>query len=131
MSRRVVTTQLMGAGGGTTVDTYFDKVVKYIPADIIAAWVTVTGLVKSAANVNVPTVMWLAFAMGVVLTPLWTWKQTSKDGAPPVRRQIAISTAAFVVWVIALGSPPFDGFNPLYGSLLLIGYTLVVGLIEP
>ncbi|NEJ69899.1 hypothetical protein GR197_05015 [Rhizobium phaseoli] len=130
MGRRVVTVQLMGPINAP-VDTYFDKVVKYIPADIIAAWVTVVGLVKGAAGVNVQMVMWIAFAVGVILTPLWTWKQTSLAGAPPVKRQIAIATAAFVVWTIALNSPPFDGFTPLYGSLLLIAYTLVVGLIDP
>jgi len=134
MGRRVVTTQFQSVGGGGSIDTYFDKVVKYIPADIIAAWVTVAGLVKGASGIDVKTVMWIAFAVGVILTPLWTWKQTSVAGAPPVKRQIAIATVAFIVWTIALAGAPFDsipGFNAIYGSLLLIAYTLVVGLLEP
>src|SRR5690349_15561196 len=34
------------------IDTYFDKVVKYIPADIVGAWVAVTGLVSSASGID-------------------------------------------------------------------------------
>jgi hypothetical protein len=119
------------AVGSGPADTYFDKVIKYIPADIIAAWVTVAGLVKGASGIDVKTVMWIAFAVGVIVTPLWTWKQTALAGAPPVKRQIAIATVAFIVWTIALAGPPFDSFNAIYGSLLLIAYTLVVGLLEP
>jgi hypothetical protein len=69
----------------------------------------------------------------VALVPFWTLKQTHLEGAPPARVQASISTAAFVVWVFALGEP-FDSFNfyhRVYGSLALIGFTLVVGLIVP
>jgi hypothetical protein len=46
-----------------------------------------------------------------------------------------VSTGAFIVWAIALGEP-FSTLlgkteQALYGSLLLILYTMVVGLITP
>ena len=132
MTRRVQTIQLEAAGQAPALDTYFDRVVKYIPSDIVAAWVAVTGLVKSADD-SVPrvTVLWICFVVGGLLTAAWTWKQTNVGGKPAAAKQIIVSTIAFGVWVFALGVPfdALDWYRPLYASLLLIGYTLAVGLV--
>lgn len=130
MTRRVVTLRYETLDKADEVDTYFDKVVKYIPTDIVAAWVAVTGIVKGAANINPATTLWIAFVAGVAITFVWTWRQTSKSGQPPVWKQIIISTFAFVVWVIALGGPPFE-LNSAIGAILLIGFTLVAALFDP
>ncbi len=114
------------------IDTYFDKVVKYIPADIVTAWVAVTGLVSSARDLPRQPILWVAFAIGLILTACWTWKQAAVPGRRPPATQAIISTGAFAVWVFALGGP-FQHVpgQQLYGSLLLILYTLVVALINP
>lgn len=134
MSRRIVTRQLESTRGGAQVDTYFDKVIKYIPADVVAAWTVVSGLVASAGDaVPKATVLWLAYAFGILMTALWTWKQTQEKNKPLAKTQIAIATVAFAIWVAALGGP-FDfwlAYQHLYGSLLLVAYTLAVGLIAP
>lgn len=132
MSRRVA-----AAGGApplppVEIDTYFDKVVKYIPADIVGAWVAVTGLISSASGIPRQTVLWVAFGVGLILTAWWTLKQTTVPGRRPGVTQAIISTGAFAVWVFALGGP-FQHVpgQQVYGSLLLILYTLVVALIDP
>jgi hypothetical protein len=132
MSRRITTLQLQTTQGGQ-VDTYFDRVVKYIPADIIAAWTTATGLIASATNVPSKLLSWIVFSVGLILTPWWIYKQTNKPPLPAARTQILIGTLAFAVWVFALGGPFKDlGFyRPLYGSLLLMLFTLIVGRIQP
>jgi putative flippase GtrA len=134
MSRRVITRQLQNLQS-QKLDTYFDRVIKYIPADIVAAWVAVVGIVKSGATgTSAALALWIAFVFGAILTAIWTWKQTSVAGLPAVPKQILISSVAFIVWVFALGGPQFDGltwYNPMYGSLLLIAYTLIVGLFDP
>jgi len=118
------------AGGGA--DTYSDKLLKYIPADVVGAWVAVTGLVASAKDVPQQTVLWVAFAVGLGMTAWWTLKQTAAPGRPPATGQTVISTVSFAVWVFALGGPFKDiPGQPLYGSLLLIFYTLVVARITP
>lgn len=132
MSRRIVSQQLQAAGGEKAPDVYFDKVIKYIPADVVAAWIAVSAMVKAASGISIPTVMWVSFIAGLAITAAWTWKQTKEPGLPTAIKQIVISTLAFSVWVFALGTP-FDSlefYHPLYASLLLIGYTLVVGLFE-
>ena len=132
---RVAPPRAQAAAGVTPpveFDSYFDKAVKYIPADIVAAWVAVTGLVSSARDVPRQTILWVAFGIGLLVTALWTWKQAAAPGRRPPVTQASISTGAFAVWVFALGGP-FQHVpgQPVYGSLLLILYTLVVALIDP
>ncbi len=133
MGRRIVTVQFQAAGSGTRIDTYFDKVIKFIPADLIGAWVTVTGLINTATNVPTSTILWIAFIIGAILTAIWTLRQTKEPKKRPAITQTVISTGAFIVWVFALGGPfaTLGFYRSLYGSLLLILYTLVVALINP
>lgn len=134
MGRRIVTTQYQGTeSSGKSVDGYFDKVIKYIPSDIVGAWVAVTGLIKSAADVPTTLLLWIAFGVGIILTLLWTLRQTSVPGNKIARTQILISTCSFVVWVFALGDPfaTLEFYRPLYGSLVLIAYSLGIGLVTP
>ena len=114
------------------IDTYFDKVVKYIPADVVAAWVAVTGLVSSARDIPRQMMLWVAFGIGLILTAWWTWQQAAMPGRRPPVTQAIVSTGAFAVWVFALGGPFQDvPGREVYGSLLLILYTLVAALIDP
>lgn len=132
MGRRIVTTHYESSTGGS-VDTYFDKVIKYIPADIVGAWVAVTGLISSDGGAPKSLLLWITFVAGIVLTILWTLKQTSVPKKKPALTQAFISTGSFVVWAFALGGPfaTLGFYRPLYGSLLLIFYTLVIGLVTP
>jgi hypothetical protein len=135
MPRRIRTSALNATGSPNQVDGYFDRVIKYIPADVVGAWIAVIGIIKSAAANDAPAsrVLWIAFAVGVVATGLWTWRQTSLPGLPPATTQIVVSMVSFSIWVIALGGPfaTVDGFESYYGSLLLIGYTVIIGAIVP
>jgi hypothetical protein len=142
MSRRIRVAKPAAAGGAQlqpaaaegvqAPDTYFDKVVKYIPADIVGAWVAVAGLIGESAP-SQSSVHWIAFAAMLALTALWTGRRTQEPGKRVALTQIVISTVAFAVWVFALGGPfaALDFYRPLYGSLVLILYTLVVGAVNP
>lgn len=136
MGRRIATKQLQGMGTGArsaSVDGYFDRVIKYIPSDVVAAWTAVTGLVTADAQAPQNTLLWILFGIFTFLTAAWTWKQTTGGGKLPTI-QILISTVSFIVWVFALGGPfaSLEGFyRPLYGSLALIIYTVAVGLVIP
>ncbi|MGK7872878.1 MAG: hypothetical protein AB4426_06060 [Xenococcaceae cyanobacterium] len=131
MSRRIITKKLDTTG--TQVDTYFDRVIKYIPAEIIAAWTAAIGLVNSDPEAPKNTLLWGLFVIFLLLTAAWTLKQTTEKNKPPALTQTAISTGSFAVWVFALGDPfvTLAFYRPWYGSLALILYTLVVALINP
>lgn len=134
MSRRVVTTQLQATGtGSTSVDGFFDKLIKYIPSDIVAAWIFASSAIKSASSGSSTTLMWVVFAVLLVITPLWTWRWTRAPSKPPATTQIIIATISFAVWVFALG-PPFSSlgfYKPVLGSIVLVIYTLVAAMINP
>lgn len=116
-----------------STDGYFDKIIKYIPSDVVGAWIAAIGIIRTAdpAGHGSPRVLWIAFVVGVVATALWTLKQTSAPDEPPALKQVAMSTIAFVVWVVALGGPfaTISGYQDYIGSLLLIAYLLFAGLV--
>jgi hypothetical protein len=130
MSRRIRRIEVLG--GGAAGDTYFDKILKYIPADIVGAWVAITGVIAGASQPK-PAVLWVVFLIMLAITPAWTWKQTKEPNKPPAKTQILVATGSFFVWVFALGGPftSLSFYTPLYGSLALIIYTLLVGLVTP
>ena len=131
--RRIVAEQRQAIGGQPAMDTYFDRVIKYIPSDIVGAWVAITGLISGAAGIPSTTVLWIMFAIMAIITLAWTLKQTAIANKPMAKTQAMISTGSFVVWVIALGGPfaTLSFYRPIYGSLLLIVYTLGMSLIVP
>lgn len=134
MSRRIVTKKLNNNLSGGELDTYWDRVIKYIPSDIVAAWTVVTGLISTDPTAPQKPLLWISFFIFVLITVWWVWKQTSQRNQPPAISQITVSTFSFIVWVFALGGPfaTWEGFyRPLYGSLVLVVYSLVVGLILP
>lgn len=135
MIRRIVVTKLQATEAGHEVDTYFDRVVKYVPTEVVGAWIAIKGVVESSASLYKENILWGCFAAGAILAALWTWKQTTVPGKSTAMSQIFISTGAFIVWAFALGEP-FTALlgkseQALYGSLALIFFTLVTGLVVP
>lgn len=133
MSRRIITRQLQSRDTDQRIDTYSDKLLKNIPAEIVAAWVAASNFIHSTTDIPRNKILWIAFILGIILTIFWTKKQTDMKGLPSAWTQIIIATGSFIVWIFALGGPfaSLDFYRPLYGSLLLILYTLVVPLINP
>jgi hypothetical protein len=138
MSRRIVSKSLQAnIASQASVDTYFDRVVKYIPSDVVAAWIAASGLITAAKTTQYELGkqgLWTVFLVGLAFAALWTWKQTAKPATPPPIVQTLVSAGAFAVWVFALGGPfpsSVGLYNPVKSSLVLIAYTLGVALINP
>jgi len=109
-------------------DDYLTKIIKYIPADVVALYVTLHGII-SAAKAEVPFILmsWLIFIVGVLGTVLYLWRVGKVDD----KSQLLISTGAFIVWVFALGGPfsNLSWYHPVYGTLLLPIYTFFVPIL--
>lgn len=133
MGRRIVTSQLESAKEGGKIDGYFDKLLKYIPTEIVGAWIALTGLIKGASDLPVNAVLWVLLVILTGLTAVYILKQTAESNQPPAIKQTIISTVAFIVWVFALGEPfaSLEFYRPVYGSILLILYNLTIPLINP
>ena len=57
MGRRIITNQYQSKGEEAKLDGYFDKLIKYIPTEIVGGWVAITGLIKGASNIPTNTIM--------------------------------------------------------------------------
>lgn len=115
---------------GEAKDEYFDRLLKYIPADVVGLWLAGNGLIQSQAGDARIGALWLLFVIGFVLTAVWTKRLTQESGKATALQQIALSCVSFFVWVFAIGGPfaelPF--YQPFYGSFLLLIYTSTVPL---
>jgi len=106
-----------------SADSYADRLLKYIPSEVIAVYLTVDAILKSATDMRIP-VLWVVFLVLLVATPFYLWRVANivkKD-------QIAISTLAFIVWVFAMGGPfiSLSFYHPVYGAVALPLFTFLV-----
>jgi len=134
MSRRIVWSTYESSESDTKIDGYFDRLLKYIPADVVGLWLTGSGLIKTSPdNLSRVGLLWLLFILGLVFSFFWTRKQTAESQKPIAWRQIFLSCGSFFVWVFAIGGPfaELTFYKPLYGSLLLLIYTTAIPLLPP
>jgi len=115
-----------------TVDDYSSKLMKYIPAETVAGFVTLNGLLSAVPSVPL-AFSWFIFMALVLLTMGYAWRSTQYKHLPPAYLQIAIQTVAFVVWVFSIGGPfaNLSWYKEYYGASVLILYTIFIPLITP
>ena len=132
MSRRIVETQLQVSRTDITVDNYFEKIMKYIPSEIVGAWIAIQGIAKNIATQNI-IFLWGILIFLSVLTFFYINNQTSVANKPPAIKQTLISVGAFLIWAFAIGGEPFESlafYNSGYGAILMILYTLTIPVIS-
>lgn len=115
------------AGTKAPADDYKDRLLKYIPAEVIALYVTLTSVVEAIPDTP-RWLPWAIFGFGIFATWIYLWRV----GKVTKRLQLAISVGAFVVWAFATGGPfeALSWYEPYYGALLLPIYTFMVPIIE-
>jgi hypothetical protein len=113
----------------STRDGYFDRLFKYIPAELVAGYIFVLGVVKQLTEAGeIRIFQWLLFIVFCILTPLYLWRVQKVQKL----QQHIISLLSFIVWAFALGGPfaLCNWYNPVYGSILLPVFTLLVAIWE-
>lgn len=113
-------------------DSYLTRVVTYIPTEIIAGYVAITGYIKSLPAAQ--QFGWFAAVAGTLLlvTPLWIMNTAREPGARrPVGHAIA-AALAFAAWVFASGGPftHFTWYQPAMGSIVLVLVCLALPTIK-
>ena len=145
MGRRIITPYTLEGMKGSDpavtpalrIDSYFDRVIKSIPGDIVAGWTAILGLFGATpglvAGVTTTNILWILWALLTVITFFWTYRQTRLPGAQPAWTQVFISTFAFAVWVLALGAPfnTLSFYDSRLAAAVLIVFTLAVGALQP
>ncbi len=92
------------ASSAVNADGYIDRLVKYIPTEIIALYLGATNVVPFK-DPSRWTALWIITGLCVVCTPIYMYVATKSEGQPTLWSQIAISSIAFPVWVFAIGGP--------------------------
>lgn len=110
-------------------DDYQSRLLKYIPAEVIAVYLTLDSILRSARD-QIPLQLWLwiIFAVLLVGTPLYLWRVSKVTK----KRQLIISTIAYALWVFTLGGAFASQawYRPVYGALLLPLYTFFVPVLS-
>ena len=141
MNRNIITPRLLQSQAAPPSQQYEDdyrsRIMKLIPAEIIAAYLTLKGLIESAASSTSvkESIYWIVFLVLLILTPVF-YKRITKVVS---RKQLFLTTCAFVVWVFSVGGPMADWFvergiftasdQSLISSVLLILFTLISPLL--
>jgi hypothetical protein len=113
-------------------DSYAEKLVKYIPADILAAYIAISGITESN---NPPLwLSWGVFGVLLALTPLYVCYVKTAPAGFVASKMFHWLTAclAFTAFVFAVGGPfaTFAWYQPYLGSVVLILTTLIIPVLE-
>ena len=118
-----------GEAAPSAGDEYKDRLLKYIPAEVVSVYVFVNGLVQNSTAADTTTIIWAVFGLMLIGTPLYLWRIENVTK----KVQLGVSTGAFVVWAMAIGGAflTIAWYQPIYGQILLPIYTFFVAIIKP
>ncbi len=121
-------------------DGYLERMVKYVPAEIIAFSMIVNAIFDQAVKNGGPDAMmaglpltiiaWAALLVALVLTPTLCW-YLRKDGDAWIVNAV-MSTVAFPFWAYLMGAVEFADFHDgNLAAILVLTFTAVSGLVMP
>jgi len=104
-------------------DTYPAKLLKIIPAEIIAAYLAAVGLIPKTYEYTLEILIIISIFL-FCCVPLYLVYviKIQKPG------QLIFSTLSFAVWVFSIGGPftYISFYQPFIGSIVLILWTLII-----
>ena len=121
-------------------DGYLERMVKYVPAEIIAFSMVINAILEQAmksgdghaamAGIPVPVIATAALVIACLLTPLFCW-YVRQDGDAWVTNAV-VSTIALPFWAYLMGAV---AFAPVHdgnlAAILVMSFTVVSGLVAP
>jgi hypothetical protein len=121
-------------------DPYVSKVVKYVPTEIIAGYVALSGFIKLLPGPQQFTWFCIVSIFLLLITPLYLSAATNEPGKKSSLAHPVAGALAFAAWVFATGGPferfqmSADGTSGWYhralGSIVLVLICLSLPLIE-
>lgn len=102
--------------------TYIDRVAQLIPAEVVAAHLTIQGLVYNQIRIRDIAIEISAVVL-LVLLPFYL-----RQLGVTTKKQILLTMGSFTAWVLAVSLPVHQrsGVDPLWGSIILILWTAVI-----
>lgn len=118
---------------GTALQDYIGRVIRLIPADIVALYLGLHGVIASAAGNDpsagaaLPWLPWLMLCL-TLYARAWGSRDPSGSWASVQWSGVLISVISFAVWVLNLGHPValLPAIKPWLGSTVLLIWTFLV-----
>ncbi len=136
-------------------DGYVQKIIKYIPAEIVAGYTALVGYLSVDINTQIPsnykTYYLILLVTLIIITPIWTFFGVIDNKPDETNKRRAyfhggIAFFAFIIWVYALGNPILkailcncegaapckecSAYSTVLGSIILVLFTILTPLIE-
>jgi len=127
-------------GEEVSEDKYLEKVKKYIPTEVVLAYVFLQQTIQNGAPE--PGSFWtkevllgLIFFICLIATPVYKFIQSNEEGYSKPIRQLIISTLAYIAWIFYFG----DWFKFLMGetyysdilaTIVMVTFTLLAPILE-
>jgi len=121
-------------------DGYLERMVKYVPAEIIAFSMVINAILDQAmksggenaamAGVPVPIIATGALVVACMLTPLFCW-YVRRDGDAWIVNAV-VSTIALPFWAYLMAAVAFANHHDgNLAAILVMSFTVVSGLVAP
>jgi hypothetical protein len=122
-----------GGQPGSALQQYAGRLVQLIPAEVVAAYSAIRGIVVGAAANDAlakETLPWLPLLgiAAVLFVRAWGTRTPSGSLSSIQWRAVGIAAVSFVVWIISLGHPIIveTPISPWIGSVLLIIWSFLM-----
>src|SRR5271167_3514171 len=121
-------------------DGYLERLVKYVPAEIIAFLMVINAILDQAmksggenaamAGIPVPGIATGALLIACMMTPLFCW-YVRQDGDAWIVNAV-VSTIALPFWAYLMGAVAFANYHDgNLAAILVMSFTVVSGLVAP
>jgi uncharacterized membrane protein HdeD (DUF308 family) len=118
----------LGAPAAEPYDNYITKLLKLIPADVIAVYLTGLALIPTSLpdNQKIVPMVWLGICFIFVI--IVRYLVTKDKDTPPNWMIIAISAVSFLIWSYSMGGPwaTYNLYIAYIGGLLVLGWTFLI-----
>jgi hypothetical protein len=117
-------------GVPTTADDYLSRLLKYVPIEMISAYLIVAGIVESAYSEQ-QRAQRIALGVLLVLGLVATWFYSARVLKISRTSQLIMTVVAFTVWVFAIGGvfATTDWYQPWMGTIAVVIFGVAVRII--
>lgn len=122
-----------GVQAGNNLQQYLDRVIRLIPAEVVALYQAIRGIVESVAPTDPVAksfLPWLpVIGLGLVIfVRAWGTRAANADWSTVQWGAVTIASISFVVWVISLGHPIVvdEPIRMWIGSIVLLLWAFFV-----
>ena len=126
--------EVAAPGAGTaqlSADDYLTRLAKYVPVEMISAYLVIQGLIETAYKVGTPT---RAYALGalLVVTAIVTWFFCARVLKVQRKLQLAMAVLAFAIWVLAIGGwfATTSWWQAWFGTAAVVFFGVLVRVIN-